>query len=250
MNLPYAGSGVLASALAANKAAARRMFQQAGLPVAKGKEVTQADHDNALARELRSVLGAAVVVKPVSGGSAIGVSRVRAADADDVLDAALRAAFAVDRSLVVEAFSLGDEVTCGVLEDASGVPIALPPTRIVAKAADWYDFKSRYGTLGSEHQCPAPYAPALGEKIQRVAVAAHRAVGARDLSRVDFIVSPESEHLTLLEVNTLPGMTPTSLFPEAAGVSGVDFNTLCQRLAHNALNRGSRQAPRVRPMPD
>ncbi|HEY6727356.1 MAG TPA: hypothetical protein VI197_25150, partial [Polyangiaceae bacterium] len=188
--------------------------------------------------------------KPCAGGSAIGIGRIQEMDPDERLYEALEAAFEVDPAVVVECFRQGDEVTCGVLEDAEGTALALPPTRILSKAADWYDFTSRYGTGGSEHQCPAPYAPALLERIQEVAVAAHRALGARDLSRVDFVVASDTREVTLLEVNTLPGMTPTSLFPEAAAVAGIDFATLCQRLATRALARARTQhRPQVRAMP-
>lgn len=250
LGVPYAGSAVLASALAAHKGVAKRMFESAGLPVARGREVLRANWTADGAGELRRELGRAVVVKPCSGGSAIGIGRIQETDPDERLNEALEVAFDVDPSVVVECFRKGDEVTCGVLEDAEGTPVALPPTRIVSKAADWYDFTSRYGTGGSEHQCPAPYAPALALRIQEVAVAAHRVLGARDLSRVDFVVASDTNEVTLLEVNTLPGMTPTSLFPEAAAVAGIDFRALCQRLATRALSRAhARHRPQVRAMP-
>jgi len=250
LEVPYSGSGVLASAIAADKGMARRVFEQAGLPIAKGRLIHEAQHDSAALERVRAELGGAVIVKPCSGGSAIGVGRVGANDPDQKLRDALRAAFEVDHSVVIEAFRLGDEVTCGVLEDANGTAVALPPTRILAKAADWYDFKSRYGTGGSEHQCPAPFSPELIERVQTVAVAAHRAVQARDLSRVDLIVSEQTGDVTLLEVNTLPGMTPTSLFPEAAQIAGVSFEELCSRLAQKALARAGRRTPKVLEMPD
>lgn len=250
LGVPYAGSAVLASALAAHKGVAKRVFASAGLPVARGREVSRATWTPESAGELRRELGGAVVVKPCSGGSAIGIGRIQATDPDERLHEALEVAFEVDPAVVVECFRKGDEVTCGVLEDAAGTALALPPTRIVSKAADWYDFTSRYGTGGSEHQCPAPYAPALLARIQEVAVAAHRALGARDLSRVDFVVESGTNEVTLLEVNTLPGMTPTSLFPEAAAVAGIDFSALCQRLATRALSRAqARHRPQVRAMP-
>lgn len=250
LGIPYSGSGVLASALAAHKGVAKRVFADAGLPVARGREVSRATWTPERAAELRRELGRAVVVKPCSGGSAIGIGRIHETDPDERLNEALDVAFDVDPAVVVECFRKGDEVTCGVLEDEAGTPVALPPTRIVSKAAEWYDFTSRYGTGGSEHQCPPPYDAALLARIQEVAVAAHRALGARDLSRVDFVVASDTHEVTLLEVNTLPGMTPTSLFPEAAAVAGVEFATLCVRLATRALARAhARHRPAVRAMP-
>lgn len=247
--VPYAGAGVLGSAVAADKNMARRVFHEAGLPVARGVLVHEAQLADDLPRRLRDDLGPALVVKPRSGGSAIGVGRVRADDPDSRIREALEAALTIDSSAIVEAFMAGAEVTCGVLENAEGIASALPPTRIFAKAADWYDFNSRYGTGGSEHQCPADFSPTLLMRIQEVAVQAHRAVSARDLSRVDFVVAPETAEVTLLEVNTLPGMTPTSLFPEAAAVSGMDFDRLCDHLVKCAIKRGTRRIPEVRAMP-
>ena len=249
LGIPYSGSGVLASAIAADKGMARRVFEQAGLPIAPGRVIHDAEHAPEAIERFRAELGGAVVVKPCSGGSAIGVGRIGADESQQKLNEALRAAFEIDRVVVMEAFRVGDEVTCGILEDSDGRPIALPPTRIRAKAADWYDFKSRYGTGGSEHQCPAPFSPELTKRVQSVAVAAHVAVQARDLSRVDLIVSEKTGQVTLLEVNTLPGMTPTSLFPEAAGIAGVEFTALCARLVEKALGRSTRQSPRVQEMP-
>jgi D-alanine-D-alanine ligase len=142
-------------------------------------------------------------------------------------------------------------VTCAVLDDEAGVPRALPPTLIEPLAADWYDFTSRYGTGGSRHHCPPPFEPALTRRIQEVAVGAYRALGCRDLARVDFVVAEAapSSAVTLLEVNTLPGMTATSLFPEAAAAAGIGFVELCGGLVRRAQARVRLRAPSVVPMP-
>jgi D-alanine-D-alanine ligase len=139
-------------------------------------------------------------------------------------------------------------VTCGVIDAASlGPARALPPTEILAKAAEFYDFRSRYGTGASEHVCPARLDPNIVATVQGVALAAHRALGCRDLSRADFVVGDRS--VTLLEVNTLPGMTPTSLYPEAAAVAGIPFDRLCDALARAAVARGPRQRNAAVPLP-
>lgn len=249
--LPYVGSGVLASALAASKPHAKAHFRAAGLPVAEEGLVPRGADLGVEAARLRREIGAALIVKPASGGSGIGVGRVRAADPDQVLVDALRAALADDAAALVERFVQGGEVTCGVLEDDAGVAQALPPTLVLAQAADWYDFTSRYAAGGSEHRCPPPFAPELIARIQAIAVGAHRALGARDLSRADFVVGDgdDASAVTLLEVNTLPGMTATSLFPEAAGVSGIPFAELCDRLAQRAAARPVRPAPLARALP-
>ena len=137
-----------------------------------------------------------------------------------------------------------------VLEDELGTARALAPTLIVPKAAEWYDFTSRYATGGSVHYCPAPFSAALTRRIQEVAEGAHSALGARDLSRVDFVVDDGASEVTLLEVNTLPGMTATSLFPEAAAQAGIAFVELCDLLVRRAWSRGAtRRAPSAVSMP-
>ncbi len=177
------------------------------------------------------------------------MTRVLGGEPEAALVAALERALAVGASALVERFAPGKEVTCGVLEDDAGIAAALPPTLILPRAADWYDFTSRYAPGGSEHRCPAPFDAQITRRIQDVAVAAHRAVGARDLSRVDFVVDDVAGVVTLLEVNTLPGMTATSLFPEAAAAAGHGFPDLCDRLVRRAHARPRREAPAVVPMP-
>ncbi len=232
LRLPYVGSGVLGSALAMHKGVARVHFAAAALPVALGRIATRATD----AAQLVDALGRRLVVKPVAGGSALGVTRL-VLDVDLApLQAALGAALAHGDSVLVEQFMHGDEITCGVLDlDA---PCALPPTRIEASHADFYDYESRYAPGQSVHVCPAPYPAALLAEIQRVAVAAHVALGCRDLSRVDFVCAPETGSLTLLEVNTMPGFTPTSLYPEAAAIAGISFVQLCDQLVRAAHARG------------
>ncbi len=247
--LPYVGSGVLASALAADKPYAKRMFRAASLPVPKELVVRARDDLRGAAARVRRQFDAGVVVKPASGGSAIATTRLGSDATDDALVVALEAALAVDPAALVEEFILGLEVTCGVLERCDAAASALPPTLIEAKAADWYDFESRYAADGSVHHCPAPFEPGLSEEIQRLALGAHLALGCRDLSRADFVVDPPTSTVTLLEVNTLPGMTSTSLFPEAAAATGISFEKLCDGLVRRAHARGKRDVVDALPMP-
>jgi D-alanine-D-alanine ligase len=147
---------------------------------------------------------------------------------------------------------VGREVTCGVLDAPTlGESRALPPTEIASKVADFYDFRSRYGTGASEHVCPAKLAPEVSLAVQRIAFAAHRALGCRDFSRADFVVGDgvDPGRVTLLEVNTIPGMTPTSLYPEAAAVAGIPMEQLCDALARAAHARGSRATNAPIPLP-
>lgn len=248
LGIPYVGSGVLASALAMSKPHAKVQFRAAALPVARDRLVALADDVAELARRVRADLGRAVVVKPVAGGSAIGVETVRAEADDGVLVRALERVLALDAVALVEEFKAGKEVTCAVLEDERGT-CALPPTLIEPKAAAFYDFRSKYAPQGSAHLCPAPFSDVLIARIQTAAVLAHTSLGCRDLSRVDFVVDDIASEITLLEVNTLPGMTATSLYPEAAAAAGISFPALCDGLVNRAVLRPRSRAPDAPEMP-
>ncbi len=252
LELPYVGSEVRASAMAAHKPLAKRLWRAAALPVTPDLTVASRDDLDLAARTARERLGTALVIKPASGGSAIGIQRLASqASTADVL-AALRAVLKTDSEALVEPWVSGIEVTCGVLQDDAGVSRALPPTLITPRRADFYDFASKYAPGGSEHRCPAPLDPELVRRIQSLAVRAHDEIGARDLSRTDFLVDETrgcSAAVTLLEINTLPGMTPTSLYPEAAAVAGVSFPELCDQLVTRAKARFAPSRPEVLPMP-
>jgi D-alanine-D-alanine ligase len=241
LDLSYVGSGVLASALAMNKRTAKILFAEAGLPIAAShaarRGAGQASRSMADAEAERAIakVGSKVVVKPCSNGSAIGVSRFESGATKAEIAEAIEAAWAVDDVVLVEAFAVGREVTCGVLELRD--PPVLPPTEVRAPNDAFYTYKARYAAGRSEHLCPAPIGDVLTRRVQEIALAAHRALGCRDLSRVDFVV-PDSGEPTLLEVNTLPGFTDTSLFPEAAGIAGMPMPELCSGLVHAAVTRG------------
>jgi D-alanine-D-alanine ligase len=251
LGVPYVGSGVLASATAMHKPSAKRAFGQAGLPLAADATVLHGEPLGEAARRVRGRLGRGVVVKPASQGSAIGVALVAEDEPDASLERALADALRYDDVVLCERFVRGREVTCGVLEaPALGGLRAFPPTEIFSKAASWYDFASRYAQGGSAHRCPADLGAELSARVQQIACAAHRAIGCRDLSRVDFVVGDgdDPSAVTLLEVNTLPGMTATSLFPEAAAAAGIAFDVLCDALVRGAQER-ARSVARPDPVP-
>jgi len=246
--LPYVGSDVLASAWAANKPAAKQRLRSRGLPVLDDELLSASADAELILPQLFARLGAKLVVKPASGGSAIGVEMLERDAGLEAAVAAVARSRTVEDELLVEPFAEGLEVTCGVLETGTETH-ALPPTLIRPKVTGHYDFVSKYQAGGSEHVCPAPFEPALVQRIQALALEAHRALGCRDLSRTDFIVDPPNGKVVVLEVNTLPGMTPTSLFPEAAQVSGIAFEVLCDRLARRAATRERRRVAAAVPMP-
>jgi D-alanine-D-alanine ligase len=245
LDMPYVGSDVLASALAMNKRVAKILFAAAGLPVAPALEAKRGGDARALADQALRDVGERLVVKPCSNGSAIGVARfdegVTAAD----LAKAIEAAWQVDDVVLVERFAPGREITCGVLGTGPDA-VALPPTEIRASKDAFYTYEARYAPGRSEHLCPAPLEPALLARVQEVAVAAHRALGCRDLCRADFVVGDD---VTLLEVNTMPGFTDTSLYPEAAGVHGIPMTELCDRFVTAAVKRGAPRRNQALPLP-
>jgi D-alanine-D-alanine ligase len=249
LGFPYVGSGVMASALAMSKPHAKVQLRAIGAPLAREVTLTAGGDLHQAAREVRQKLGAAVVVKPSAGGSAIGVEPIAATASDEDLAAAFARVLKADPVVLVEEMIPGKEVTCAVLEDEHGVAQALPPTLIVPKSAGWYDFRSKYAPSGSAHQCPPPFAPALIARIQELAVASHVALACRDLSRVDFVVDDDRDAVTVLEVNTLPGMTAVSLFPEAAAAANISFPSLCDRLVRRAFARPRQALAEGLPMP-
>ena len=233
--LPYVGSGVHGSAVAMDKSLAKAGFRRAGLPVADEVLVTPETPPAEAARHIADALGPGVVIKPLRQGSALGVTRMP--NGGNVA-AALAEALRYGHGVLVEPFVLGREITVGVLDLHDEAPRALPVIEIRTAADEWYDYGNRYTAGKSQHLIPAPLPAPVLDELARIAVAAHSVLGLRDLSRSDFLVT-ETDDIVLLEVNTLPGMTPTSLFPDAAAATGIDFPTLMDRLVASALARGA-----------
>lgn len=252
LGVPYVGSNVLASATAMDKSVARTVFAAAGLPVARGTTVRRSDGDlEAIAARLRRDVGRRLVVKPVASGSAIGVTRLEGSATDADVARALAAVFALDDAAIVEHFAVGREITCSIIDVHGGAPRALAATEIVAPKDAFYTYQARYAPGRSVHVCPAALPDALTARVHEIALAAHRALGCRDLSRADFVVGDvgDIDALTLLEVNTIPGMTATSLYPEAALAAGISFPELCDMLVRSALARGAARRNVPVPLP-
>lgn len=219
---PYQGSGPTGSFLALNKAAAKCVFANAGIPTPRWELVCAKPADG---RPI--ALPLPVFVKPNMGGSSVGMSLVRG---EEELLPALDTVFAMGEAALVEEYLPGVELTCGVLGDKP-----LPLVLIRPKAASFFDYESKYAEGGAEEICPAPVDAALTGEIQRLALAAHQALGLYGYSRGDFIVREGRPYL--LEVNTLPGMTPTSLLPQAARAAGLSFDDLVAELIRIGLER-------------
>lgn len=233
IGLPYVGSGVLGSSCAMDKTVAKRLFRAAGLPVAREVLVQPSEDPAAAAARVQAELGLDVVVKPARQGSAVAVGF--AEDSASLKEVIARAASFGDPVLVEERVR-GKEITVAVLERDDGVE-ALPVIEIRTPPGTWYDYEHRYTPGWSEHIIPAPLPPDTYARTQEVACQAHQALHCRDLSRADFVVT-EAGQPVLLEVNTIPGMTPTSLYPDAARAAGISFQELVAHLVERALARG------------
>jgi len=238
LGYPYVGSGVRASACAMDKLVSKQIFRAAELPLARDVVVRAEDDFAAAMARILDVLGERVVVKPARQGSALGVTLV---DDPQQLAAALELALSLDDVVLVEERVDGREITVGVLDvvDEAGAVtrIAHPVIEILTPAGTWYDFEHRYTPGQSDHRVPAEVPEDVGRALQDVAVAAHAWLGCRDLSRADFVLA--EDRFVLLEVNNLPGMTPTSLYPDGARALGHDFADLTALLVRNALRRGA-----------
>jgi D-alanine-D-alanine ligase len=237
-DVPYVGSGVLASAAAMDKAVARVLLAAAGIPVTAAVVVRRRDWDEDTAAVERGIreLGLPVFVKPARGGSSIGISKVTGWDQ---LPAAMDEALRCDPKVLVEAAVVGREVECGILEDEQGRPTASVPAevRVVGDYA-FYDFEAKYLDAATELDCPADLPAGVTERLQELARRAFVALDCSGLARVDFFVGPDGA-LTLNEVNTMPGFTPSSMFPRMWAASGVDYPVLVDRLIRTALRRGT-----------
>jgi D-alanine-D-alanine ligase len=225
LGIPYTHSGVRASALAMDKVAAKAVFAAAGLPVARGRLVDVAE------LEAADPLPLPYVIKPANEGSSVGVEIMRAGGNRR---AEIARNWRFGGQALVEEYVPGRELTVGVMGER-----ALTVTEI-APAQGFYDYEAKYADGGSVHAIPARMHPAAFDRAMEVALAAHRALGCRGATRADFRyddTAGEPGRLVLLEVNTQPGLTPTSLLPEQAAHLGMDFPALCRWMVEHAACR-------------
>jgi len=228
LHVPYTGSGIQASAIAMDKAMTKRVLEAVGIRVPRGAHLTDPDQEFDVQPPL--------IVKPNAQGSTVGLRFVERSQ--DVCSA-IANAFAYDDSVLVEEWVQGMEISVPVLDGE-----ALPPVEI-APTSGRYDFESKYTPGATEEIVPARLPASVLVEAQRIALEAHRALGCAGATRTDMIVrNPESEaaELFVLEVNTLPGMTGTSLLPNSAAAAGIPFEQLCQRLVEDALARDAAKA--------
>lgn len=234
----YVGAGVLASAVSMDKAYMKVVLAAAGLPVLPSVTVTarQWEHDRQGAHERAEALGYPLFAKPARGGSSIGISKVHDASA---LDAAMEEALRYDPKVLLEAYAGGArEVECGVLQALDGTPETSVAAEIrISGDHEFYDFAAKY--LPEEHtelDVPADLPAEVAAQISAMSVEAFEAVGGEGLARVDFFVLPDGR-VVVNEINTMPGFTPTSMYPRMWAATGVDYPALVDRLIRLALAR-------------
>ncbi len=225
LRLPYSGSGVLASRLAMDKIASRRIFEEKGLAVPPYEVVEKSSY--LAGWSLGQRFSPPLVVKPATNGSSIGLSII---DKIEELGQALEKAFTFDERTLVEQYIPGREMTVGILDDR-----ALPVIEIVPKHR-FFDYDAKYQSGITEYVVPAELEPQVGLKIQEAGLAAHRLLGCFGCCRVDIILNNDNIPF-VLEVNTIPGFTATSLLPKAARNSGIGFGELCIKLLELAYEK-------------
>ena len=237
MGIPYTGSGVRASAVGMHKAATKMLLAAHGIPLPTGTVVRECDRPS-LAKVLRQTkLRLPIVVKPVSQGSTIGVTIIRHSRQ---WKEALTLAHRYDPEAMVESYIPGHEATVSILGTAAEGPKVLPAIEIVASDG-FYDFAAKYQKGRTRYLCPAPLPPKVVHHISELARRTYEVLGCEGAARVDFRITPRGRPY-VLEINTVPGMTETSLLPMAAAQVGIAYDDLVEQILQSALDRASRLA--------
>lgn len=232
--LPYVFSGTLASALAMNKHKTKIIAKAAGLKIAKDIVIIRDKKYDA--EKIIAKLNFPIVIKPTELGSSVGTSL---ATSKEELVLGIEEALKYGNEVLLEQFVKGRELTVAVMGDNS--PKALPVIEIIPKISGWFDYRAKYEVGGSREICPAEIPDNINQKVQSYAVKIFKAVGCLDLARADFIWSENDDRLYFLEINTIPGMTATSLAPQAAASAGMGFSVFLDKLIELALKRYTRK---------
>ena len=217
LNLPYTGSGVLASALAIDKIVTKQVWISNGLATPEFEELTANSDWNAVVKHL----GLPLIVKPAHEGSSLGLTKVKSVDE---LPAAYKLAAGLDKKVIAETCIVGDELTCPLVGQGDSAE-ALPVIKIIPPQAN-YDFHNKYFSNETQYLCPTGLADEVNKRVQELALAAYRALGCRTWGRADVMLDQKTGKPYLLEMNTSPGMTSHSLVPMAAKAAGVSYADL------------------------
>jgi len=232
LNIPYQGAGVLGSAVAMNKLIAKRLYRQAGIPTPD--YISISIHDPDPDPQKVKALGFPLVVKPVCAGSSVGMSIV---SNEKDLPAAIEKGFQNDDTLILEQYIKGTELTCGVLGNQEIE--ALPVIEIIpGEGHEFFDYHAKYVAGATNEICPARIDGQTTQKVHQLAVEAHRTLCLKGYSRTDMLL--KDGQLYVLETNTIPGMTATSLFPQSAAKAGYEFGVLMDKLIELAIEENKR----------
>ncbi len=226
LNLPYTGSGVLASALSIDKIATKQIWLSNGLTTPDFEELTANSDWNEVAKHL----GLPLIVKPANEGSSLGLTKVKSVDE---LPAAYQLAAGLDKKVIAETCIIGDELTCPLVGDGVNAE-ALPVIKIIPPQAN-YDFHNKYFSDETQYLCPTGLADEVNTAVQKLALAAYRALGCSTWGRADVMLDEKTGKPYLLEMNTSPGMTSHSLVPMAAKAAGIEYADLVLWLLSQTL---------------
>lgn len=231
--IPYTGSSVAACATASDKVLAKLAMQRAGIPTPDFFSFNETAFSALGAGQAlpaaESRLRFPIVVKPAAQGSALGIKFARA-HAD--VPAALVAAFSYDRKVLLERYIRGRDLAVSILEQPDGTPLALPIVEAVPEQEDFYDFEARYEIGRTRFVCPAELDPELAARAQQIALDAFALIGCSGFARVDLMLAEDDSELHVLELDVIPGLTETSLLPQAADAAGISFDELIGRILH------------------
>lgn len=225
-NLPYTGSGVMASAIAMDKFRTKLIWSAAGLPVAKDRLVTSNELNEHTAKALLAEFNGCVMVKPVCEGSSVGMAKV---SDEKALLSAVKSACEYDQEIMLEQWIDGEEYTVAILNEH-----VLPSIRMTTPN-DFYDFEAKYKIQTTEYFCPSGLEENDESELARLAKKAYEFVGAKGCARVDFLRDKKTKGWILLEINTIPGMTETSLVPKAAKVFGMSFTEVALNILDSSF---------------
>lgn len=229
LGIPYTCSGVMASAVAMDKFRTKRLLSAGGVPALPDHLVARSDFEKNSTKILKRLRGK-IVIKPNKMGSSLGVTIV---SKKQLFHKAIKQAFRYDDEILIEPYAVGREITVPVLGNRDAE--ALPVIEILPwKKSTFYDYSAKYEEGGSEHVIPAPLPPRQEREVKALAVLAHKLLGCRGVTRSDFILAPNGQFY-FLEINTIPGMTPTSLVPQSAAAAGISFPRLLEKLIRLAL---------------
>lgn len=234
INIPYVGAGVLASAVAMDKAITKKLCSVEDIPQAKYMEILNKSYDknqHQIIEEIQVKLGYPVFVKPANLGSSVGISKAK--DRKQLIEA-IKVAFQYDKKIVVEEFINGREIECSVLgndEAMASLPAEIIPSH------EFYDYKDKYSDGTSRFQIPAELPEPVTEEVQRLALEVYKLVDCSGLARVDFFVERGTNKIYFNEINTMPGFTKISMYPKMWEVTGLPYEELIDRLIVLAIER-------------